>query len=172
MALPPLVSVITPTYNHEKFIASCIQSVIAQSFSAWEMVIINDGSTDGTAEIIGEFARQDERIRVFNRANVGIDRLSETYNFGLEQCRGRFIAILEGDDLWEPEKLHLQVAAMGVDVALQAVPVVAPGNNNTCDLHSCCCPCRAHQGAAAASSKSLVEWYVLHDVQQRWSRQQ
>ena len=78
------------------------------------MLIINDGSTDNTADLVQEYIRQsgDKRIKLFNRINVGIHRLAETYNFALQQSAGEYIGILEGDDLWEPAKLERQVSAM------------------------------------------------------------
>ncbi len=114
---PPLVSIISPTYNHAGFIGACIASVQAQTYPHWEMLIVNDGSTDGTAAVVRGFIDQDPRIRLIDRENVGLDRLQETYNVALEQAQGKYIAVLEGDDLWEPEKLHLQVEAFEANPA-------------------------------------------------------
>lgn len=108
----PLVSIITPTYNHEKYILECIDSVISQTFSEWEMIIVNDGSTDSTLQLIVEKAKEDSRILVFDQKNIGIYRLGETYNFALGKSRGKYISILEGDDLWESDKLERQVKAL------------------------------------------------------------
>jgi glycosyltransferase involved in cell wall biosynthesis len=107
-----LVSIISPTYNHEKFIAECIESVLAQSYENWEMIIIDDGSTDSTYSIACEYARKDNRIRPFTQENIGIFRLGESYNFALNQSSGKYIAILECDDVWLPEKLKLQVEVL------------------------------------------------------------
>lgn len=108
----PLVTIISPTYNHEKFIAECIESVMAQTYSNWEMIIIDDGSKDSTFDIARGYAEKDSRIRPFTKENVGIFRLGESYNFGLKQSRGKYIAILECDDLWFPDKLETQVAQL------------------------------------------------------------
>ncbi len=105
----PKVSVITPTYNHEKFIGPCIESVIQQSYQNWEQIIIDDGSTDRTAEIVHSYT--DRRIRYFHQENQGIEALAQTYNRALRQSRGEFIGILEGDDLWPPNKLASLVPA-------------------------------------------------------------
>jgi glycosyltransferase involved in cell wall biosynthesis len=111
----PLVSIITPTYNHEKYIGECIESVKAQSFGGWEMIVINDGSTDKTYETALKSAGNDSRIRVINQENKGIFRLAETYNKALSLANGKYIAILEGDDYWEPEKLEIQTEVMEND---------------------------------------------------------
>lgn len=108
----PLVSIISPTYNHEKFIADCIDSVLAQTYSNWEMIIIDDGSTDGTFRVATEYAQKDPRIKPFTQKNIGIFRLGESYNFALSQCQGKYIAILECDDVWLPEKLSLQTEVL------------------------------------------------------------
>jgi glycosyltransferase involved in cell wall biosynthesis len=104
----PSISILSPTYNHERYIEECILSVQAQSFSSWEMIILDDGSTDGTLEKARFFAKADPRIHVYTQENVGVFRLSETYNKGLELSKGKYIAILECDDLWVPDKLKNQ----------------------------------------------------------------
>lgn len=108
----PLVSIISPTYNHEKFIADCIESILAQTYTNWEMIIIDDGSTDGTFAIATEYAKKDNRIKPFTQKNIGIFRLGESYNFALTHCRGKYVAILECDDVWLPEKLTIQVGVL------------------------------------------------------------
>jgi glycosyltransferase involved in cell wall biosynthesis len=101
----PLVSVITPTFNHQAYIGPCIESVLAQTYTNWEQVIVDDGSTDRTPEIANHY--RDSRIRYIRQSNKGIEALASTYNNALAVCRGELIAILEGDDLWPPEKLAL-----------------------------------------------------------------
>jgi glycosyltransferase involved in cell wall biosynthesis len=102
-----LVSIITPTYNHEKFIGQCIESVLAQTYPNWEQIIIDDGSTDKTREIITGF--KDDRIKYLKQDNIGIWRLKETYNKALQISQGELIAVLEGDDFWPPDKLEKQI---------------------------------------------------------------
>ena len=103
----PLVSIITPTFNHEKYIGTCIESVLNQTYQNWEMIIIDDGSTDKTGY---EVARYNEnRIRYVKQENLGIWKLSETYNKALNMSNGDLIAILEGDDAWPNFKLEEQV---------------------------------------------------------------
>lgn len=115
MDASPAVSVISPAYNHSAYIGACIESVLAQTYGDWEMLIVDDGSTDDTLAVAREYAARDPRIRVFTQPNVGIFRLGETYNFALGQARGKYIAVLECDDVWLPEKLERQVGALEED---------------------------------------------------------
>jgi glycosyltransferase involved in cell wall biosynthesis len=105
----PLVTVITPTYNHEQYIRPCIESVLSQSYPHWEQVIIDDGSTDKTPDVIRSY--NDARIRYLRQENLGIFRLAETYNRALAAARGELIATLEGDDFWPSDKLETLVPA-------------------------------------------------------------
>jgi len=107
MPYSPLVSILTPTYNQELFIADCITSVLAQSYSNWEQIIIDDGSTDVTAEVVRGFC--DKRIHLLRQANRGIEALAHTYREAFRHAQGEIIAILEGDDSWPAEKLATQV---------------------------------------------------------------
>jgi glycosyltransferase involved in cell wall biosynthesis len=107
-----LISVITPTYNHQNYISECINSVQLQTYTNWEMIIVDDGSKDNTLSVANDFAKKDDRIRVYTQAHVGILRLSETYNLALKYAQGDYIAILEGDDYWEPEKLSMQAKVL------------------------------------------------------------
>jgi glycosyltransferase involved in cell wall biosynthesis len=107
--LNPAVSIITPAYNHQRFIGACIESVLAQSYSDWEQIVIDDGSTDGTGDEVRRFA--DTRVRYVRQDHRGIEALAHTYNHALGLCRAPLVAILEGDDVWTPEKLALQLPA-------------------------------------------------------------
>lgn len=109
MTNQPLVSIITPTYNHERFIKQCIESVLAQSYPYWEQIIIDDGSTDKTGEIAAQYS--DKRIKYIRQSNAGIWKLGKTYNKALQVSHGELIAVLEGDDFWPPYKLERQVFA-------------------------------------------------------------
>ncbi|MGB7545108.1 MAG: glycosyltransferase [Methanothrix sp.] len=117
MECTPQVSIITPTYNHENFIAQCIESVLAQTYVAWEQIIIDDGSSDQTGEIILRY--NDDRIKYIRQEHKGIWRLSEAYNQALQLSNGDYIAILEGDDFWPPNKLEIQIKAFaGIEAVL------------------------------------------------------
>ncbi len=103
----PLVSILTPTYNHAAFLGSTIESVRAQSLVDWEMIVIDDGSTDGSAAIAEGF--NDSRIKVIRQPHQGLTHLGQTYNRALAECSGELIAILEGDDYWPDYRLERQV---------------------------------------------------------------
>lgn len=104
----PLVSIIVPTYNHEVYIGACLESISAQRYPHWEAVVIDDGSTDGTWKVVQRYAEREGRIRAFRQERRGLERLVETYNFALALAEGDLVAILEGDDLWPPDKLAHQ----------------------------------------------------------------
>jgi len=104
-------SILVPTYNHERFIDDCIRSVADQTFSDWEMIVLDDGSTDSTGALVREWAKSDQRITYICQANKGIFRLFETNNYGLQISKGKYISILEGDDFWEKDKLQRQFDA-------------------------------------------------------------
>ena len=112
------VSIITPTYNHALYIAECLDSVLAQTYTDWEMIVVDDGSHDATLQIAQTYATRDPRIRVFHQPNTGAAKLDATYNFALAHSTGDLVAILEGDDYWPPHKLALQVAAHSPSVIM------------------------------------------------------
>lgn len=104
----PKVSIIIPTHNREAFIREAIDSVLAQSFADWEIIIIDDASTDKTESIVSEYVTKDSRIKYYkNEENLGIAR---TRNKGLKIAKGIYIAPLDSDDIWmDKEKLKKQV---------------------------------------------------------------
>lgn len=105
---PPTVSVLMPVYNGERYLREAIDSILAQSFSDFEFVIVDDGSTDGTGAILDGI--DDPRLRVIaNERNMGV---TKTLNVGLEAVRGRYIARIDADDIAHPERLAEQVAFM------------------------------------------------------------
>ena len=103
----PVVTAIMPTYNHAAFIGQAIESVLAQTFEAWELVVVDDGSADGTPDLARRY--RDDRIRVVARDHGGLHRLGEAYRAALEASTAPLVAILEGDDTWPADKLTRQV---------------------------------------------------------------
>ena len=102
-----LVSIIMPMFNSEKFVGKTVTSLIEQTFENWELVVIDDGSTDSSAEIIKNF--EDSRIRYYFQNNLGVKRLAETINIGLSKVKGELVTMLPSDDLWPNYRLQSQV---------------------------------------------------------------
>ena len=115
----PRVSVIMPVYNVQSYIAEAIESVLAQTFTDWELLIIDDGGTDRSIDIAAEYC--DPRIRILSQRNRG---LAGARNSGIAAARGAYVALLDSDDRWLPEKLALHVihldATWSVDVSYSA----------------------------------------------------
>ena len=105
----PAVSVILPTYNRAAMLCEAIESVRAQTYLDWELIVVDDGSTDETPQAVAGFAREDVRIRLIRQENR---RLPEARNSGIRASQGRYVAFLDDDDLWVPEKLALQMRQM------------------------------------------------------------
>lgn len=103
----PLISVIIPVYNGERTIRETIESVLNQTFSDFELIVINDGSRDKTLDIIVSI--KDLRLKVFSYRNAG---LSASRNRGFSHASGKFIAFLDADDLWTPDKLEAQLRTL------------------------------------------------------------
>ncbi len=105
----PQVSIITPCYNASRYISQTIESVLAQDYTDWEMIIVNDGSKDDSAEIVERYAALDSRIRLIRQPNGGS---ANARNHGIREAKGRYIALLDADDLWEPCFLSYQLDFM------------------------------------------------------------
>jgi glycosyltransferase involved in cell wall biosynthesis len=105
----PKVSIIIPAYNVEAYILDTLRSLVTQTFSDFEALIVDDGSTDRTASIVTEFIQQDSRFKFLQKSNGG---LSSARNFGIQQAKGEYIALLDGDDTYLPNKLTTHVAVL------------------------------------------------------------
>jgi teichuronic acid biosynthesis glycosyltransferase TuaG len=102
-----LISIITPVYNSRKYIEETVQSVLNQTYTNWEMVIVDDCSTDGSVAIINKFVAMDNRIRLIEQP-VNMGHPSYARNIALKEAKGKYIAFLDSDDVWYPNKLELQ----------------------------------------------------------------
>ena len=103
----PKVYIVMPAYNADRFIEAAIRSVMEQTYPNWELLVIDDGSKDNTVEVVQQLCREDSRIRLLrNEQNMGV---AKTRNRGLELCAGQYVALLDSDDLWHPQKLQLQL---------------------------------------------------------------
>lgn len=105
-----LVSIITPSYNSEKFISNTIKSVISQTYENWEMIVVDDCSTDTSCNIVEEYAQKDNRIKL-----IKLDKNSGpaiARNIAIKEAKGRYISFLDSDDIWYSDKLDKQVRFM------------------------------------------------------------
>lgn len=105
-----LVSIITPAYNAGRFVGAAIESVLRQTHPLWEMLVVDDCSGDNTGEIVRNYQRQDERIKLVTLPhNAGV---ANARNAGLQLARGRYVAFLDADDIWLDDKLEIQLNFM------------------------------------------------------------
>ncbi len=130
----PLVSVIMPAYNAERYIEEAIASVLSQTVADLELIVIDDTSTDRTGQLIREFAEKDSRVRpFFNEKNMGVAR---TRNRGLSLCRGSYVALLDSDDYWKPqmlEKMIRRAEETGADIIYCSYEIVDEGGRKLCN---------------------------------------
>ncbi|MEI3890800.1 MULTISPECIES: glycosyltransferase family 2 protein [Bacillus] len=126
----PHVSIITPSYNSIRFIGETILSVQNQSYENWEMIIVDDASTDQSATKIKEIIEGDSRIRILSlKENVGA---AKARNLAIEEARGRYIAFLDSDDIWLPHKLKTQLLfmeEMDVDFSYTSYSLIDENSN-------------------------------------------
>ena len=99
-----LISIIVPVYNVEEYLKQCLDSILEQTFSDYEVILVNDGSTDNSGLICQEYAEKDSRIRYFEKENGG---LSDARNYGIEQAQGEYLTFVDSDDFLD--KMHLNV---------------------------------------------------------------
>ena len=116
--MKPLISVIIPVYKVEQYLTACVESVLAQIYRNFEIILVDDGSPDNCPRMCDEFAARDSRIRVIHKENGG---LSSARNTGIDAARGDYLAFLDSDDLWTPlflERLYRAVEQTGADMAV------------------------------------------------------
>ena len=101
-----LVSIIIPAYNADRFINETISSVIKQTYTNWELIIVNDGSTDNTLNIVENYCKADHRISIISKRNTGV---SDSRNIGITHSKGQLIAFLDADDMWMPHNLEKKI---------------------------------------------------------------
>ncbi|MCQ2379568.1 MAG: glycosyltransferase [Victivallaceae bacterium] len=105
------------SYNHAQYIAVAIDSVLAQTMRDWELVVVEDGSADGSREIVERYASFDPRIRMLEHENSSNRGIAASLVLGIGACGADYVAFLESDDFWEPDFLEEMIAAVGVDGA-------------------------------------------------------
>ena len=105
----PAISIIVPIYNVERYLCECIDSIIAQTFVDWELLLIDDGSTDNSRLICEDYASKDKRIRVTHKPNGGV---SSARNLGLDHAQGEYLTFVDADDWIDKDNLEICVSAM------------------------------------------------------------
>ena len=113
----PLVTVVIPTYNHARYLGRALQSVIDQTYTNWEVVVIDNHSMDDTDEVITSYA--DPRINYLKIHNHGV--IATSRNAGIRAAKGEWIAFLDSDDIWYPNKLHECIAAISLNHSIDVV---------------------------------------------------
>lgn len=134
MKNPPLVTVIMPAYNAERFLEEAVLSVVHQTVTDWELLILEDCAKDGTLALAQKLAEQDARITVLpNAKNMGV---AKTRNRGFELARGKYVALLDSDDVWHPEKLAMQVCLAertGADIVYCSYGIMDEQGKKKCE---------------------------------------
>ncbi len=121
----PFVSVIMPVHNGERYIEKSIRSVMKQTYNNWELLVIDDFSSDSTADVVSTLCEEDKRVRyIKNPQNIGT---AKSRNRGLDLSKGDFVAFLDADDVWKPEKLEIQLQKLkdkNVDLVYSSYEIV------------------------------------------------
>ena len=125
----PKISIIVPVYNVEQYLRRCIDSILNQSFTDFELLLIDDGSKDKSGAICDEYADKDDRIRVFHKENGGV---SSARNVGLDNARGEWLAFIDGDDEITEGYFNIRQEHEGVDVIIKPYCVVNTDGRVTC----------------------------------------
>lgn len=130
----PAVSIIMPAYNAERYVEAAIRSVMSQTLANWELIVVDDCSTDGTLEIVRRLAQDDARIAVVtNEENLGV---AQTRNKAIDLARGEYVALLDSDDIWFSEKLEKQLClarTQGADIVYCSYALVGETGERVCD---------------------------------------
>lgn len=124
-----MISVVVPVYDTEKYLDECVKSILAQSYTNWELILVDDGSTDSSPELCESWQNKDARIRVIHKENGGV---SSARNAGIDAAQGKYLAFVDADDWVEPEYLQVlyngiqlaDVSLCGVDTGVPTPPVV------------------------------------------------
>jgi len=153
----PLVSVIMPSYNHEKFISEAIESVLGQTFVDFELIIVDDASTDRSQQIINEFSQKDKRIKkIFHKKNLGI---AKTFNECIKNSGGKYVAFIASDDVWLIKKLEKQIQILEKDENL-----VVWGNQIIVDAESI----PTGETSSEKYQNATANGYIFEEVVNSW----
>ena len=138
----PYFSIVIPVYNVAPYLRECLDSALAQTFSDWEAICVDDGSTDGSGEILDEYAAKDGRFKVIHQKNAGV---SAARNFGIDAAVGEYVTFLDGDDAYDRSWLEgfwVLIKDTGAELVRQQVKFWYGGRHETISLvdssHSVC----------------------------------
>lgn len=112
MADQPLISIIIPTYNRAHLIGETLDSILAQTYTNWESLVVDDGSTDTTVEVVSNYVVNDKRIKLFNRPKTKQKGANTCRNIGLNQAKGDYVVFFDSDDLMTPDHLQVKISAI------------------------------------------------------------
>ena len=153
MSEQPLISVIVPIYNVEKYLRKCVNSILNQTYMNLEVILVDDGSTDNSPAICDEYAKEDDRVIVVHKANGG---LSSSRNAGLDICRGSYIGFVDGDDYIEPNMYQDLLRAVQNEVGVIGVTAIAIESESGHIRQF------VHENASDESKKIYIESLLLH----------
>lgn len=133
MSNSPLVSIIVPTYNRQKTLPDTIQSILQQTYTNWELIIVDDGSTDDTGKLVSQYSLTDKRIKYLSTGNN--HGPSWARNYGMRNCRGEYIAFLDSDDVWLEKHLYESMKALQEEGVSVCFSLWYEKNNTTGELY-------------------------------------
>lgn len=112
----PLVTVVIPAFNAEFYISEAIESVFSQTYQNYEVIVIDDGSSDSTLQIVEEYCIKYENVKLLTHPEHQNRGVSKSRQLGVQQAQGKYIAFLDADDFWEPQKIGIQVALLEISL--------------------------------------------------------
>lgn len=151
----PSISVIVPVYQAEAYVQDCVESVRAQTFADWELLLVDDGSKDASPALCDQLAAADGRIRVFHKPNGGV---SSARNLGLREAAGAYAAFLDVDDRLEPQALETLWClreTSGADTAAVPTKICCRGVDR---VRNCCCPAASMASVRSGSGSCIRCW--------------
>ena len=159
----PKISVIVPVYNVEKYLHRCIDSILAQTYTDFELLLINDGSKDNSGIICDEYAAKDNRVRVFHKENGGVSRAR---NLGLDNAKGEWIAFIDSDDWVKPGYLRSMVVHSGADMIMSSFEIsddLSIWNNDIDDEAFSICQMSAFLNKYVSTTHFGTPWCKLYN---------
>lgn len=128
----PDVSVIVPVYNAAEYLDGCISSILASTYADFELILVDDGSTDASGDVCDAYADMDSRVRVVHTVNMGV---SAARNTGIDAARGAFLTFVDADDIVAPEMIGRLRSTINADTPASVVNVTMTEQNFRCMLH-------------------------------------